>query len=64
MISTDTIIKLYEVIKRVGHGNFNLLQKESKLRDTELCLSICSLIRDNKVRQYKKGNTVIYEFVI
>ena len=63
-ISMDNISRLYDLIKRAGSCSFLVLQNETHLKDTELCLSICSLIKDNKIRQRKVNNDIVYEFVI
>ncbi len=52
--------EIYSIILKKKQILFSELAQQSMLGDTNLCLSISWLIRNNKIKQTYQGGTVYY----
>ncbi|WP_373873728.1 winged helix-turn-helix domain-containing protein [Bacteroides uniformis] len=56
----DALI-LYKVLCEIGESSFSQLQKATGFKDLDLCLAICSLLRNKIICQNRTNGVIYYE---
>lgn len=58
---SSNITSLCSVLSKLGRSTFDELQKATRLKDTDLCLAICSLVNDGRLSLQRFHDAVYYE---
>ncbi len=51
---------VYELLCRSTRCTFNELQKSCNLSNTDLCLALANLLRDNRIKQNRDAEEIYY----
>lgn len=54
---------LFSILTRLGKCSFFELKRRMDINDTDLCLALCLLIKENRIYQRRAGSIIEYGII-